>query len=817
MKSRLALLGPALALILGLAGAPAGAQAAGLARFVNPFAGTATARGAARPGGTFPGASMPFGMVQFGPDTTQTAEDAVATKIGLPKSAGGRGYGYGSHQITGFSLTHLNGAGCPAYGDFPLMPTTARFKNSPAEPGTNMLRRRYLASFSHRREGASPGSYRVRANTLGAGSVTADLTATTRSGFGRFTYPKTRRATMLINAGGSAADDSAASVKLFPGRHEVTGSATSGYFCAQRNRYRVYFAAKFDRGFRSYGTWRRNSLDAGSTASSDSVPPHPRHAARSGAYVTLNARRDRSVDVRVGISFVSVANARRNLRVESLGHGLQALRRRARGAWNQQLRVVDVSGAPKGRIRTLYTDLYQAELAPRTFNDVNGHYAGMDGQVHTAAGYTQYADFSGWDIYRSQIQLLALLHPGRASDMVRSLLADAQQSGCLPKWPIASGQTMEMIGDPADQIIASAAAFGARSFDHAQALAAMLKGAGASCRSPNNAAYLERQGLGPYRKRGFIPFERNEQRNIATSIYGSPGAVYGTASTTLEYAGADFAIAQFAARFAGNGGAYHSMMGRSANWKRLLNRHSRYLEPRKRDGSFPAGYTPTTGDGFAEGDSAQYSWGVPWNLAGLIGKLGGQGRARVRLGRFLHKLNLTHAGSHSPHAYLGNEPSILTPWIFDWLRKPYRTQEIVRRAITRLYSASPGGYPGQVDLGELPSWYVFAALGLYPATPGVGVLALDSPLFRHATLHLPSGNVTIDAPGAAPGHPYVHALRVNGKKRSKPWIPYCSLAHGGRLNFKLSGNPDRGWGAGRRDRPPSFTAGSKRPSSRCGP
>jgi predicted alpha-1,2-mannosidase len=259
------------------------------------------------------------------------------------------------------------------------------------------------------------------------------------------------------------------------------------------------------------------------------------------------------------------------------------------------------------------------------------------------------------------------------------------------------------------------------------------------------------------------------------------------------------------------------MMRRSANWKKLVNRHSRYLEPRRRNGSFPAGYTPTTGDGFAESDSAQYSWGVPWNVAGLLDKLGGRGHARVRLGKFLQKLNATHAGSHSAHAYLGNEPSIGTPWLFDWLRKPYRTQEIVRRAITRYYSASPGGYPGQNDLGELSSWYVFAALGLYPATPGVGVLALDSPLFRHTTLHLPGGVVTIDSTGAAPNHPYVHNLRVNGRKRSKPWISYCSIAHGGHLHFHLSGQPEPGWGAGRRARPPSFTAGSKRPSSACGP
>jgi predicted alpha-1,2-mannosidase len=820
MKSRFPFGGSILALAAGAMLAPSTAAAKpDLARYVNPFAGTATARGAAQPGGTFPGATMPFGMVQFGPDTTASPEDKVAAKVGLPATGSGRGYGYRSHKITGFSLTHLSGAGCPAYGDFPFVPLTAKLASSPAQPGGNGLQSRYEASFSHRRESASPGAYRVRVDPPGRGSVTADLAATTRTGFARFTFPRTPHASLLVNAGGSGAGTSHAAVKLHPSRGEITGEATSGHFCAQRNQYRVYFAAHFDRRFRAFGTWKQSALRKGSRSSADNVPFAPRDFAQAGAYATFNARRQRTVSARIGVSFVSVADARRNLRAESAGHSLGALKRQARAAWDRDLGEVRVGGAPRRELRTFYTDLYQAELSPRTFSDANGRYRGMDGAVHATAGHTQYADFSGWDTYRTQMALLAILHPGRASDMVHSLLADAQQSGCLPKWPIADGQTMEMIGDPADQLIASAAAFGARSFDHGAALAAMLKGATTACRSPNNARYLERQGLGAYAKHGYVPLEQNHQGNLVTSVYGRPGAVYGSASTTLEYAGADFAAAQFAARFGHDRRDYHRLMHRSASWGRLVRKgrgRTRYLAPRKRDGSFPSGFAPTRGKGFAEGDSAQYTWDVPWNLAGLATDLGGRRTAVARLGGFLKHLNATTRGSHAPHAYIGNEPSLGAPWIFDWLGRPYRTQEVVHRALNGYWSAAPGGYPGEDDLGELSAWSVMASLGFYPETPGVGVLALTSPRFSRESLHLGSGKVKVSAPGAGRGRLFIHGVRVDGRSRPKPWIPFCSLAGGAKLEFELRRSADKSWGAGKHDRPPSYGAKSKRPRSACG-
>ena len=784
------------------------------AQYVNPFIGTApgdtdfgTGGGA---GNTFPGADVPFGMVQWSPDTVRRGPRPKSIGPGRP---GPRfGYDYRSHTVRGFSLTHLSGAGCPAYGDLPFLPTTASLDRSPAAPGSAAIRRRFEATLDHRRERASPGYYRARLTSARRSAIGAELTATTRSGFGRFTYPRGGPATMLINAGGSAANDSDASIRIDPAAREVTGSAASGRFCAQRNRYRIYFAARFDRGFRSYGTWTRQRLDRGSTSASDSVAGGLGAAAQAGAYVTA-AGAARRLAVRVGISFVSVAGAERNLAVEQGGRGFAAVRRAARARWERALGSVRVGGGTVRERRTFYTALYHALIAPRTFSDVDGSYPGMDGRVHLASGYTQYADFSGWDVYRSEIPLLAMLDPGRADDMVDSLLADAADSGCLPRWPIADGQTMVMVGDPADPMIASAAAFGADDFDRGRALAAMLAGATAPCRSAN-ASYLERQGLAPYLADGYIPFGLNVQRGNANSAIGSPDAVWGTAATTLEYASADFAIAQFAARFAADRADYRTMIRRSGNWRRLVDPATGRVEPRLRGGAFPRHYPPTSNQGFVEGDSAQYTWAVPFDPAGLAARLGGRARAVARLRRFLAVLNDVAGGFHSPHALLGNEPSLGAPWLFDWLGRPDLTQSTVRRALG-LFGPGPAGLPGNEDLGELSSWYVLGALGVYPAVPGVGLLALGSPLFPRATVALAGGGLAIAAPRAAAGRPYVHSLRLDGERYGRPWISFCSLVDGGTLRFRLARGPDRRWGTSAAARPPSFSPRAAVPMDAC--
>jgi predicted alpha-1,2-mannosidase len=763
-------------------------------------------------------------MVQWGPDTTPSA----------PHSGG---YDHRDNHLRGFSLTHLSGAGCALYGDFPFLPTTEPLDASPAAPGGG-LDGRFQPGFSHSAETASPGFYEVRLNPVRGAGIDTALTATTRTGMARFEFPANPHASILIDAGGSAQANDFAAVEVDPGHREITGTASSGLFCGQRPRYRIYFAAVFDRRFNTYGTWEGGSLSRGGRVAEESQTPaaNPRTTAQAGAYASFDTRKNRFVTARVGISFVSVDGARANLAAESRGRGFGTIGRRAHQRWNQALGRIRVSGGSKRHIDTFYTALYHAFLAPRTFSDVGGAYPGMDGQIQQARGRIQYADFSGWDTYRTQVQLLSLLAPERASEMMQSLLADAEQSGCLPRWPYANGQSMTMVGDSADPILASAAAFGAGAFDRRAALQAMVRGATQPCRS-TNGEYLERQGLAPYMALGYVPFDLDTNSRNANSIYGSPDAVWGSAATTLEYAVDDFAIAQFAARSLRDRPTYRAFMSRSANWRRLFNPASGMAEPRFADGHFPAPYDNLGGGGFVEGNSAQYTWMVPQDPAGLIARMGGPGKAAARLDHFLRELNGGPGGTHTDHALLGNEPTLQTPWLYDWMHRPYRTQAAVRRALLTLYDTSPDGYPGNDDLGTLSAWYVFGALGLYPEVPGVGVLAIGSPLFGRAEIRLPhrrralilatAHEVTTTSAGKKRQRqvrslspalaPYVQSLRLNGHAYAKPWTTYCALARGATLSFQLGRHPNRRWGAAAAAAPPSFGPQRSMPRNDCAP
>jgi predicted alpha-1,2-mannosidase len=795
-------------LLLGLA-IPS-LTAASLADHVNPLAGTQPGPRTFGGGHNFPGATVPFGMVQWGPDTT-------------PSDRHSGGYDYRDSHITGFSLTHLNGAGCSLYGDFPFLPTTEPLDASPASGGSAGLAGRFEPGFSHRHERAGSGLYSVRLNPVRGAAIGAALTATTRTGMARFSFPRSPHASVLIDAGGSAKANDLAEVRIHPGRREIAGSTSSGYFCAQRPRYRVYFAAVFDRPFDSYGTWRRQKLSRRSTVASDRRRPSnvAARTAQAGAYASFDTRRDRVITVRVGVSFVSIAGARANLAAESRGASFRQIAAAAKRRWNRALRSIRVNGGARRDTETFYTALYHALLSPRTFNDVGGAYTGMDGRVHDSGRRTHYADFSGWDIYRTQIPLLAMLMPRRASDIVASMLANAAESGCLPRWSYANGQGMTMVGDPADPIIASAAAFGARGFDEAAALAAMVKGAGDGCRTADGN-YVQRQGLEQYRALGYVPFDIDVKRRNANSLFGDPEAVWASAATTLEYAVADFSIAQFAARALRDRPTYSAFIARSGNWRNLLNPRSDLIEPRLANGSFLSGYDNLRGAGFAEGNSVQYTWMVPHDPAGLFAAIGGRARATSRLYRFLRKLNGGAGATHADHALLGNEPNLNVPWLYNWTGRPFKTQAAVRRALIELYDTSPAGYPGNDDLGTLSSWYVWGALGLYPQVPGTGVLAIASPLFRRATVRLAGGRklrIAASAPRRTPFRrsPYIQRMRFDGDAYGRPWTSFCALARGAVLGYRLGPRPNRAWGGSAAALPPSFGPKSAMPKTRCAP
>lgn len=792
---------------------PAWAAAGDLTRYVNPFSGTdAGARDFGTGGGaanTFPGATLPFGMLSWSPDSTPSVVNSPG------------GYSYPDTKLRGFSLTHLSGAGCPVYQDIPFLPTTVDLASSPVVAGSGDWQPELVPSFSHSDESARPGYYRVRLDPRTPKAIESELTATTRTGLGAFTFPATDHATMLVNPGGSGFANTRADVHIDASRREVTGSADSGQFCVNRNSYRVYFAARFNRPFAAFGTWQKQVLQPGSTSATDtspigltykplpggpeSLPGNPSSTAQAGAYLTFDARTKRTVRVKVAISYVSADSALRNLRAESHGWDLGATRRAATAAWNAQLGRARVSGGSSPRTRMYYTALYHALLSPRTFSDADGAYMGMDGHVHVQPDRTQYADFSGWDIYRTQIPLLAMIDRRRTGDILQSLVNDARESGCLPKWPVANGQTNVMVGDPADLIISGADAFGVRRYDRGAAMTAMLRGADDLCQNTGADPYVERQGLAEYLRLGYIPQESNGPLGNATTVF-DPAGVWGAAATTLEYTAADFAIARQAARLR-DAETAQRFLRRAGNWQRLFNPATGYIQQRSATGAFSPGYDPASGDGFVEGSGGQYTWAVPHDVAGLIAAMGGRAAATKRLDAFFGKLN---AGPASDHAYLGNEPTLGTPWLYAWLGQPYKTQRIVRKALLTLYDATPKGYPGNDDLGTMSAWYVLASLGLYPALPGTDVVALGTPLFPRARLRLARGVLRITAGGASDTTAYVRGLALRGARVNRPWLSWSALARGGTLDYRVAARPNTVWATNLAAAPPSYSTDGRR-------
>lgn len=747
-----------LACALGLPWAPAIQPSAALARadvpdlaaLVDPFLGTGSAHpsyGIGNEGGhVFPGAAYPAGMVQWSPDTTQAAG----------------GYRYEQLVVHGFSLTHFSGRGCSSYQDAPFLPL----------PGDSAAPLPALAAgvrYAHAGESATPGFYAIRLRN----GVGVALTVTARTGMGRFTFPGNGAGTLLINTGGSATgDDPVGTGVQIVSNNLVTGSAASGRFCGE-NHYQVFFAAQFDHPFSAFGVWNGDRVETGGRSVT---------GARSGAYLRFAPSGNHTIQVKVGLSFVSVANAQANLAAANPGWNFARAAAAARAAWNAALGQIAISGGTSAQRTMFYTALYHTLIHPNLFSDANGEYRGFDGRVHQASGYDQYENLTGWDTYRSLIPLRAMLHPAQAGAMVESLLADAAQGGGgLPRWEVANDNSGGLVGDSQDVVIADAFAFGAGGFDPQAALETMETGA--SVPGIRSGRYPVRDGLATYLAHGYV-----DQAASADS-----------ASATLEYATDDFAISRMAAAL-GRADDAQRYLARSTNWRTLFDPAVGAIVPRDANGAFLP-YDPTGKTGFLEGDSAQYTWMVPFDLRGLFQAMGGNAVAERRLDAHFQQLN---AGPASMYAFMSNEPELIVPWEYDFAGAPSRTQVLVHRIATQLFGVGPNGLPGNDDSGALSAWLVWADLGLYPAIPGVAGFAVGSPLFPQAVIHLPSGDLRIVANGAATNAPYVHRLTLNGTMIGGPWLPYSALRRGGTLDFTLSSTADPAWGTSSGTAPPSF-------------
>lgn len=669
----------------------------------------------------YPGATYPFGMVQFTPS-------------------------YFSKR-SGFVINQLSGGGCEHQGNFPTFPVKGKLEMSP----DNILNYRVDVS----REKGHAGLYEAVVQN----DIQAKLTVTERTGMAHYAYPEGEAfGTVIIGAGIAATPiEQAAVVITAPNKCE--GYAEGGQFCGIPTPYKVYFAAEFDADALETGTWKQETVFPGASFA---------EGKNSGVYFTFGLKNGKSeVQYKIGVSYVSVENAKENLRTENPWWDFAKVQSLAEAQWDRILGKIDVKGTNPDRITQFYTHLYRSFIHPNVCSDVNGEYMGADFKVRKTRS-KHYTSFSNWDTYRTQIQLLSMLTPEVASDIVVSHQLFAEESGgAYPRWVLANIETGVMQGDPTPILISNAYAFGARNYDPKPILKSMRINAEVPGAMSQNVEV--RPGLKQYLEKGYY-----------------------NASIQLEYTSSDFAIGQFALRAVGDEFAGWRYFHFARSWKNLFNPETGWLQSRNPDGS----WKPLSED-FRESTYKNYFWMVPYDINGLIEIIGGKAEAEKRLDEFFVRLD---AGYNDPWFASGNEPSFHIPWIYNWVGRPHKTQAVVNRTLNEQYSSRPDGLPGNDDLGTMGAWYVFACIGLYPEIPGIGGFAVNTPIFDAIKIQLAKGDLVIK--GGSEKNIYTHSMKVNGQSHDSTWIEWSDLSEGGTIEFTTSSKPNLSWGT--KIQPPSF-------------
>ncbi|MDR3080236.1 MAG: GH92 family glycosyl hydrolase [Streptomyces sp.] len=740
-----------------------------LTDLVNPFIGTRNE------GNTFPGAAVPFGMVQFSPDTGHRT-----------------GYDYGRHKIRGFSLVHLSGVGCAIGGDLPVLPTTGDV--------TETDYAKYAATYGHAHEQASPGFYRVRLDT----GIEAELTATERAGVQRYTFPATDKANVLLNAGQSLHKNVSSKVEILDDRTvrtEITGSG----FCRSTRPYTVYTVTRFDRPFTAHGTWYQDSITRGA---SKSYGP-----GRNGAYVTFDTTKDRTVEATTALSYVDARGAAVNL-AATKGHSFTEVREAARRAWEDRLNDVKVQGGSDTRRTTFYSSLYRSFLAPNIGNDADGRYRGWDQKVHRARGFTYYQNWSLWDTYRTQAQLLSLLAPRESRDMAISLLKIDEQGGWLPKWGYGPVETNIMSGDPVTPFLTNAYQQGLLKGYEERAYRALRKNADGV--PPADTMYTGRESNREYIANGFAPYVKGRPyAKTGDSDYHHGGSV------TLEYALSDAMLAQMA-RGLGHKADAARYAARSRNYRGVLDPSTGFVRARDTSGAFAGPADPARSVGFHEGTAWQYQWLVPQDLRGMIRLIGGAKAADDRLDAFFAYDRLLKEPAktarevwvNGAYAYYDadkynpqNEPDLIAPYAYLWTGRPWKTTDVVHAALT-LFTDGPTGMTGNDDLGTMSAWHVLSSIGIFPVQPGYPTWGLTTPVFDRVDLVLdrayyPRGLLTITAPGTSDRDRYIQGVRLEGSAYERTYVTTEALRRLGVLEFTVGARPS-GWGTAPDAAPPAL-------------
>jgi predicted alpha-1,2-mannosidase len=722
-----------------------------LASYVDPMIGTDQG------GNTLPGPAAPFGMVLLSPDTSMPSV----------------GYQYGDREIQGFSLTHMSGVGCPDEGDVFLTATTGPVKTDLSD---------YQSRFSHARESASAGYYSV---DLRRWHVKAELTATTRAGLIRFTFPAGEPANILIPISHTLTQTEAAVVHIVS-RDTIEGTVVSRSFCGANARYAVYFTMKLDRKFDSAGTWSGDDITADDEAASvRGIANKP-----VGAFATFKpSDKPFTVTARIGISYVDIDGARRNLEREVGSRTFDDVRAETEAQWNAELRRIEIAGGSDAERTVFYTGLYHSFLMPSVFSDVDGRYRGFDNKVHSiASGHAVYADYSGWDIYRTEAPLLTLVQPRRMADMCQSIALMYEQGGWIDRWPQANTYTNVMCGSPLTIVAADAWMAGIRGFDIASLYPGMVKDA--TVAPPPNEPYAGESNVRYMSTLGYIPDDKEGYGSVSQTEEDC--LAYAALSSLSKSLGKDDEASFFAER--------------SLGYRNLFDPSTKFLRPRLTDGSWYAPFDPTQEHGYVEGTGWHYRWLAMHDMPWLIAGFGGDDAFNAELDQFFGYPHPEWVGGYyNPY----NEPDLEAPFLYDYSGAPWKTQARVRELEADAYNTTPAGIPGNDDCGVMSAWYVLAALGLYQADTSREAYELTSPLFPRAVIHVESPlgpkSIAIEAPGASQTVPFVQALSVGGSTWTRPWISLRDLLSARRLTYTLGAKPNETWGSAKIAGPPSLT------------
>lgn len=746
--------------------------------YVDPFIGTDFF------GHTFPGATLPYAMVQLSPDNDTD---------GWTYSSG---YSYPDQTIMGFSHTHMSGTGYTGCGDVLLMPTTGdKIQVVPGPKDDTSIG--YRSKFSHANEKASPGFYEVLLDDY---NVKVELTTTKRVGFHRYTFPKSKKAPIIIDLGhtigGTSTDD--ISKITIENDSVVTGIKSS-------RGVKVYFAAHFSKPFKYYGTF-----DAGyyTPESGASLFPYKNEefGEKIGAFLIYETEENEQVLVKVGISFVSVDGARKNLSAEIDHWDFDKVKQDAEESWNQELSKLKVRDRKEDKKSIFYTAVYHSLLAQQTSQDEDGQYSGMDGKIHSMENGDFYPSFSCWDTYRTEHPLMTIIAPEHVNDMIKSIVAKTKEYGWLPAQHFRNEFGQGMVGDHLIPIIVDAYMKGYRDFDVDfiyQAMKTKALGVPPAPFPPSAG----RSGIIDYINLGYAPYNK-----VTESV-----------PNTLELAYNDWCIAQMA-RVMGKEDDYQLFIKRAGNYKNVFDSETEFFRPKNSDAS----WLPELKDNqqeivkagehsyykyfdpllvgrrpnrhYTESNAWQYLWSVQHDPVGLIDLLGGNDAFCQRMDHF-YKMTPTI----TPPKYVGvvgtigqyvhgNQPSHHVAYLYNYAQKPWLTQQMSRQVLDQLYRSGPGGLSGNEDMGSLSSWYVLSAMGIYPVTPGSTQYAIGSPIFDEISLNLGDGNqFSFITTNNVPKNIYIQSATLNGEPFNRTWIDHAEIMKGGTLIFEMGPEPNKDW------------------------